>query len=357
LTAKELEADNQRATIVVGAIDYINARKSGDEAKAAEIAAVVSEYLAMSPSNQIARQVVIEQLISVGDFDKAMPAIDKGLEFEPDDFQLLMAKMRLQVQENNLAGVEETLIRLVAEFPENEELQRMLFAFYLENDNLDGAEEYLRELADAPDAEAGAKMVIVQFLSQYRGIEAARAELNRLIGTGEDNFAFRVMLASMDYEEGKKDQALAEIEALLVDAEPNEETRNTKVLLARMLIDTGNPVGARARVEEVLSVDAGHAEALKLQAVWLTEEDKPGEAIVALRTALASAPQDAEIMTLMGLAHERAGARELAGERYAVAVDVSGSAIPESLRYAAFLAVDERFDAAIAVLQKALERA
>ena len=357
LAVKELEAENQRATVVIDAIDYIDARKGGDESKAAEIAAVVSEFLVNNPSNQIARQVVIEHLISVGDFDKAMPAIDTGLEYEPEDFELLMAKMRLQVQENDLAGVEETLKKLVATFPENLDLQRMLFSFYLENDDLDGAEEYLRELADAPEAEAGDKMVIVQFLSQYRGIEAARAELNRLIDAGEEDLSFRVMLASMDYEEGKSDQAIAEIEALLVDAEPGDATRNTKVLLARMLIDTGNPVGARARVEEVLGADPGHVEALKMQAAWLTEEDKPGEAIVALRTALASAPEDAEIMTLMGLAHERAGARELAGERYAVAVDVSDSAVPESLRYAAFLAVDERFDAAIAVLQKALERA
>jgi Tfp pilus assembly protein PilF len=61
-------------------------------------------------------------------------------------------------------------------------------------------------------------------------------------------------------------------------------------------------------------------------------------------------------MTLLAQAHERAGARELAGERYAVAVEVSESAPAESLRYANFLTEDERFEAATAVLQEAVAR-
>ena len=37
-----------------------------------------------------------------------------------------------------------------------------------------------------------------------------------------------------------------------------------------------------------------------------------------MRTALAQAPRDPEIMTIMALAHERQGSRELAGERLAL---------------------------------------
>ena len=286
-----------------------------------------------------------------------MTAIEGGLGFEPNDFDMLMAKLRLQAQLEDQAGVEKTLRLMVAKFPENPDLQRMLIAFYLESGDLDGAEAFLRELADAPDAKPGAKIVVVQFLSQTRGTDAARAELNRLVEGGDNIIIYGVLLASMDYEEGKTDQAIADIEALLVDAEPGEETDKTKVVLARMLIGTGNPVGARARIEEVLANDPNHVEALKMQAAWLIEEDEPGKAIIALRNALASAPRDADIMSLMGQAHERAGARELAGERYAVAVEVSDSAPAESLRYAAFLVGDERIEAAVTVLQDALTRA
>ena len=60
------------------------------------------------------------------------------------------------------------------------------------------------------------------------------------------------------------------------------------------------------------------------------------------------------ILTLMGEAHERDGSRELAGERYALAVEVSGNGVQESLRYARYLIADNRLDPAAAVLEDAL---
>ena len=70
-------------------------------------------------------------------------------------------------------------------------------------------------------------------------------------------------------------------------------------MLAQMLSATGNAVGARARIEEVLAEDPTNVEALKMRAAWLIDEDKPGDAIVDLRAALDQAPRDAAILTLM----------------------------------------------------------
>ena len=144
------------------------------------------------------------------------------------------------------------------------------------------------------------------------------------------------------------------METILRDAPPSEETRNIKLALAQMLIATDNAVGARARVEEVLAEDTGNVEALKMRAAWLIQDDKPGEAILALRTALDQNPRDPGILTLMGEAHERDGSRELAGERYALAVEVSGNGAQESLRYARYLIADTRLDPVGAVLENAL---
>ena len=58
----------------------------------------------------------------------------------------------------------------------------------------------------------------------------------------------------------------------------------------------------------------------------------------------------------MAMAHEREGARELAGERLALAVEVSDSAPPESIRYARFLMQDDRIGPAEAVSPTALRR-
>ena len=55
--------------------------------------------------------------------------------------------------------------------------------------------------------------------------------------------------------------------------------------LAQMLLRTGNSVGARAAVEEILAEDAGHVEALKLKAGWQIDDDQVGDAILASRRA------------------------------------------------------------------------
>lgn len=355
--AFDLAPEDPRTLVILTALEYTKARQNSDSIIEKEQAAILSKALVSDPSNPVARRVVVESLIRSSKFPEALIAVNDGLTHEPDSFELLMAKLRLQFQLDDQDGVESTLKFMIEKFPENKELQQTLITWYLGRDDLDGAETFLRELADAPDADPKANMVVVQFLAEVRGQESARAELEKLVSSESDTLAYKALLASMDFEEGKHDQAITDMEALLAEGEPSEDRRNAKILLARMLVATGNPVGARIRVEEIIAEDSGHVEALKMQAAWLIEEDKPGQAIIGLRTALGEAPNDADIMTLMGQAHERAGDRELAGERYALAAEVSGAAPAESLRYAAFLLADDRIEAAQTILQDALNKA
>ena len=108
-----------------------------------------------------------------------------------------------------------------------------------------------------------------------------------------------------------------------------------------MLAETGDAEGAEALLAGVLAADPAHVAALKLHAKMAIDADRPETAVEDMRTALAQAPRDPEIMTIMALAHERQGSRELAGERLALAVEYSDKAPAESLRYARFLMQDD----------------
>lgn len=87
-----------------------------------------------------------------------------------------------------------------------------------------------------------------------------------------------------------------------------------------------------------------------MRAAWGIAADSPDTAITDLRTALSQSPRDPEIMMLMATAHERTGFPELAGERLALAVEISNAAAVPSLRYARFLMRDARTQAAVTVL-------
>ena len=182
--------------------------------------------------------------------------------------------------------------------------------------------------------EADAIVTYIRFLSQVRSAEAARTELDRILETDPPARArLRALRAGFRFDLGERDAALDEMEALVDGMEPSDERRSIMVMRARMLEATGNNVGARALVEEVLNEDATQVGALKMRAGWLIEDDRVDEAIVALRSALGETPNDAEAMTLMARAHERAGNRDLMAEMLGRAVEASNNAPDESLRY------------------------
>ena len=353
--AAQLAPDDLGVRAIVAVLDYRDAILAEDDAAAAAAALAAGAVLEEDPARLIARRIRIDQFGRTGRLDAALDEVDAALEHDPDLIELHRQKLRLLAELGDEGGLGAQLQDMFARFPEDEETRQLLIAWYLQRGDLDGAETLLRDVAAAAGDDPAPRMAVVMFLRQTRGAEAAGAELDRLIAAGGPNTAlYRASRAALAFDAGRQEDAIAELEEVLDGAEPSETTRNVKVALARMLLATGNAVGARARIEEVLEEEPGHVAALKMRAEWLIEDDKPGEAILALRTALDQTPRDPEILTLMGRAHERDGARELAGERYALAVEVSGRGAAESLRYARFLMATDRAGVAEGVLDDAL---
>jgi len=340
---------------VAAALDYREAVLAKDSAAASAAADAARAALEAKADSLIARRVLIDYLANKDDAQGALEQVDLALVEQPDSLELNMIKLRLLSLDGDQSRLGPQLQEMFTRFPDNEQVRGLLISWYMQEGDTDGAENLLRQLAERAPSEQGPWMTLVAFLQQTRGTDAAQAELDRLIATGGDKAPFyRAARAMMSFAATQDPAAIAEMETILRDAPPSEETRNIKLALAQMLNATDNAVGARARVEEVLAEDAGNVEALKMRAAWLIQDDKPGEAILALRTALDQNPRDPGILTLMGEAHERDGSRELAGERYALAVEVSGNGAQESLRYASYLIADNRLDPAGAVLENAL---
>jgi cellulose synthase operon protein C len=194
-------------------------------------------------------------------------------------------------------------------------------------------------------------------LGEVGGAAAARAELDRLVAAAEDPHPYRRALAGLDLAEGAVDRAIEGLRAIVAETEPSDRQARQPGGARRP------PRGDRRRGRErghrrrVLGEDPSHVAALKRRAEAEIAADRPDDAIASLRTALDQAPRDPEILTLMAAAHERAGAHDLAGERLALAVEVSGSAAAESIRYARFLMENGRQGPAETVLNNALRRA
>lgn len=351
--AIRLAPDAPGVRAIALALGYRKAVMDRDEEARAVLAEEARAVLAETPDSRIALRILIDHLAAGPDPTAALPEIERALALEPEALELHVAKLRILAQSGDSAGLGVQLKTMVERFPDNVDARSALIAWYMSEGDIDGAEAFMRQLAGDPTGPVEGHIAVIQLLQAARSAEAAQTELGRLIAANDGTAnadLYRALDATFDFEAGKRDEAIAAMETILKTATPGDQTRRIKTMLAKMLETTGNRVGARARIEEVLAEDATNVEALKMRAGWLIEEDRPGEAIVDLRAALGQAPRDATILTLMAAAHERDGSPELAGERLALAVEVSGSAPAESLRYAQFLVRQGRIQAADTVL-------
>ena len=313
--------------------------------------------VAAQPTLILARRIVIRDLLRTGDWTAALAQTDAGLIANPEARDLYTVRLGLLQQLGNSAGVEAQLIDLVARYPDDTNMQDALVRWYVDQGNLDAAEAQLRGRIDPASDTSEAKITLIQFLTGLRGIAAARAELDQMIAVGGPDLPLlRGIRAGLDFDEGRQAAAIADMEALVTDAEANQQTRNLKVALAQMLLQTGNVTRSETLVEDVLAENPNEVEALKMKAAWFIEEDRTGDAIATLRTALGTSPRDPGLMTLMARAHERDGNRDLMGEMLALAADAASYAPAETLRYAAYLAADDRLlpaeDAVLAALRQ-----
>lgn len=342
--AEELAPNDSRVIPLTTARKYRTAVQAQDASARRDVARDAMMLLVDQDKNVVLRSIVIDNLLREGDFSNALEQIDLVLEQDPENPLYNQQRLNVLVQLGDMTAVEAHLKTMIERFPSETSHKAMLLRFYLSAQNLDQAEAFLRELAAAaPADDPGPAVDLIRFLAEFRSINAAKAEIVNAIPKATDPLPFKVLDAGLDFAAGAQDAAVTTLETALKDHPESEHALNVKVTLARMQLTMGNEVGARARVEEVLAEDATQPEALKMKAGWLTNADQTDAAIAALRSALDRAPNDAQAMTLMAEAYTRSGRPELARDFLALAVEASGNAPENSIRYAKLLMSEESY--------------
>jgi len=355
--ALELDPLAEKADAVRVSLDFRQASVDGDDQAQGKLAIEARALVEADPNDILSRRVLIAYAITQNNPAGALDDIDAAIAYNPDDLTYYIIKIQALNALGEQDEIGDLLRQMYTQFPENSEVQQSLISYYIQRQDFAGAESFLRDLAGDDTSAPEGFVPVIQLLERTQGRDAARAELQRLADANPDNTEnrtfYQALLAGYAFDDGKRDAAIADMQAIVDAAEPGDQTRRIKGTLATMLLTTGNQVGARALVEEVLTEDASNVTALKLRAQMLIDGDQPGDAIIDLRRALDQTPRDTSIILLLAAAHERNGNTQLQGERLATAVEVSGSGVRESLLYADFLIRQGREQAARSVLADA----
>ncbi len=352
--AQELMPDAPRTQAIAAAIAYRDAMRDEDLSAAAQAIAQARTVLEEIPDNIPSLRIVIDH-ISRGDTpEDALPLIDQALEINPASFEFHTAKLRLLTSIKDDPAAISQLETMFIRFPDHPDVRTTLVNWHLAQQNYTEAEKILRALAGDPTEDAAGALTVVQFLRQAQSDDAALEELQTLIKASEGaapQDLYRAMAALIRFEQDPAGPGLTDMATLTAGLDTSDQSWRIKAMHAQMLQDNGDTAAAQAVVDAILEADRSNVDALKLRATWSIEDDRPDVAITDLRTALSQNPRDAEVMMLMATAHERTGFPELAGERLALAVEVSEAAPEPVLRYARFLMRDGRVQAAASVLK------
>ena len=348
------ETQYEGSDIPLLALEYRQAILDEDAARARELTRQAEALAVDHPENEILHRILIEGYMNEGEIDKAVDVTNRAIEAAPDAAVFYRVKAMILAQKQDPELLEDHLRVTIARFPDDDDIKGLLVQLLAQEGDVEGATEFLRsEIATAEDP-ITAHVTLIAFVQQSAGPEAALKEIEAAIPNYEDVRVLQALKSGLLFDQGKQDEAIATLQSVIDASEPSIETDRYNVTLARMLVSTGNEVGARQLVETVLERDPNQVAALKMSATWLIEADKADEAISALRQALDQAPEDAEAMTLMARAHDRNGNAQLAQDLLALAVDASGNAPEESLRFARLLAEQERYTNAEEVLINSL---
>ena len=357
--AAALAPDDPLVRAVNATVAYRDALSGEQDADARRDAVTKAQALVEEdPDLMIARRVVIDDLVREQDWAAALTAIDAALAREPDDRQLYTIRLGVLNQLGETREIRAQLEDMIERFPDDPNMPNILVRWYLSQGDVDAAQAFLKTRADENPADTGAITTYIRFLTDIRDLETALAELERILDEDPPGAErLTALRAGLRFDLGDREAAITEMEELIDGMEPSDARRSIMVMLARMLNTTGNNVGARALVEQVLEADGQQPDALKMRAGWLIDDDRIDEAINTLRSALGEAPEDAEAMTLLARAHERAGNRDLMADMLSRAVEASGNAPEETLRYARHLISQDDLGSAESLLVNALRLA
>ena len=356
--AIELSPEDPRVQAISFGMQYRDAVLEEDDPARMALVAPAEALLETLPDNIILNNLLTDSYTRDGNFSKAQQRLAEMTEAAPDNRQLYDRQLAILAQQQDFEAIEAHLLTMIERFPDDREVQGMLLRYYVSVQQRDKAEAFLREISDPSDEDPGLFLSLIQFLAQTKGADAARVEIERGIAESPSPNRFKAMLAMMDFQAGNADKAVADLEAALAASGAEDaDTTALKTTLARLFVNTGNQVGARRLVEEVLEQDSANTDALKMQAAWNIQADETDEAIANLRLVLDTSPEDVQAMSMMYEAYTRAGEPDLARDFLALAVDASNNAPDELLRYARVLIQEERYLPAEDVLLPALRQA
>ena len=287
--------------------------ESGEKVLGGELARKVLE---VDPGSAHSLAVLVQDAYTDGTVESMIEILERGQKANPKEERI--AKMKLAVYEalGRNDDVEKELKSLIVAWPEDPSYVGTLSSFYIRESRMDDAEQVLRDYAASREGEIDPKLQVISFLLRHKAQDAAIAEVNKYIEADPEESKFRLALAQLHLFTGDKGEAKAVLEETINNDPRSVSSIEARNMLAGMALQDEDVEGARALLEEVLSIEPENTLALLARARLSIGDREIKAGIADLRAVLKNDIESVDALTLLARAQEMQGNTDLALDNY-----------------------------------------
>ena len=277
--------------------------------------------LELSPNSLEATTLVAKIHESEGRLNEALAILDQGIKNHPKEVALKLFKITVLDKTKNSEGVIASFKTLISDQPQVKEFYYSLAHYLAKIGQMEQAGETLKSAINAIPKEVDVKIKWIDFLEGQKSHEV-EATIKQWIELDPKQTSLYSRLAQFYLAHERPHDAENVLKRIIAIEEPSSpQALSAKVKLAGIAMDRQDPKTAGALLDEVLTIDANHIEALLARAIIKLERKESDSAISDLRTVLKSQPDHDSALVLLAQAHLQKGAPELALSHYRKALE------------------------------------
>lgn len=260
--------------------------------------------------------VLVQKYFNAKTPEQGLIVLEKAQLANPGESRIVSMKISLLESMGRKDAVEDELVKLTKQYPEESRYATTLAKYYIRESRLEDAEAILRVHAGNNAEEIDAKLALISFLLQHDSKEAAVEQVQVYLKEDPDQSKLAIALAQLHLFTGDTVEATKVLEAA-VDRDPRSvgaiEARN--LLVGLYLSDDKRDI-AKGLLKEVFDIEPENPVALMVRARLNLDEGNIKDGIADLRVMLKNDPESVLALKLLANAQELEGSEGLALDNY-----------------------------------------
>lgn len=286
--------------------------------------------------------------------EESLQLIESALKLDEKNIPLRLFKIKIHAKQNNLDSVIEDYKKLIALYPNTENFKLSLASLYSMTDNLQEAENLLREMIDKNPGKTGPKIILLEFLNA-KVKDRVVSEFQAMLTSEEGDPVAMLELSKWMLASGYLDEAEKGLRKLVSIDKNNQAGLSAKTIIAEINLNKKQYDQADQEISTILNENSEFLEANLLKARLFLIKNKVDDAIELLNKVIWTKNDSDNAFMLLGQAYSIKKDQKQADKNYKQALELNPANLQAFIPvYSGYIQANQKENAR-QLLEKALK--